>query len=307
MPYSWDDRDRVNAEIRAGFETCAGRIRKNQWKHYTLEIKGRWKRVPGVTSIIDNLDKSRQLVKWASRVQEAADVETAWRAYAGGAIPSGLSREAFGHLFHQYSDEEKAADKIRRETAELGTKVHALIEHRVREMLGTPEAQNPYPMQCATDEALYVFSGWEEWAREVEFVPIATEFPVFSYRHLYAGSPDVLAWVRRALELVDWKTSNGIYKEMFLQNAAYRRALIDMGVLKENIPGRLVRLPKEPTDPLVTAGSIEDEPVTLEGDDIRYAVFLHLRGMFEWVKKEDAIGLKRWRARKNAARAQEAA
>ena len=59
-------------------------------------------------------------------------------------------------------------------------------------------------------------------AHKVE--PIATEFKIFSRKHMYAGTCDLDAVIDGERCIVDFKTSSGIYPEMLLQTAAYQFA-----------------------------------------------------------------------------------
>lgn len=286
--YRWEDREAIGAEILGRLERAGSGVRK-AGKVYRVQKDGKWTPAPGVTTINGNLDKSRPLLIWATRLQVAADEEVAWRLAKEG-LPPGLSRETFHQMFVDASDKQQAHQKALEEAGNLGTAVHAQIEHAVSVMLG-----RPIPEPTVSDEAMWVFAGWEAWAKENEFLPIVQEFPVWSSTYHYAGSPDVLAWVRRRLRLVDWKTSNGVYGEHWLQNAAYRQALVEMGVLDEVLPGLLVRLPKDVAD---ANDGLETHDVPVEDQEELFGVFKALRTIYPWKKKEDENGLIRWRAKK---------
>lgn len=287
-------------EYRRRLKSAAGLVRKDRWKRYeVLDLTGKWRRALGVTTAIGVLDKPA-LVKWSANVQFDADVATAYRLLMAG-VPAGLSADDFRVMFQQEAGAEKEHQKRLREAADLGTAVHALVEYEVRVMLGEKPKAPDVP-----DEARYIFSGWEEWAKAAEFEPVAAEFQVYSRNHLpYAGTPDVLGWARplvggkrgeRALLLIDWKTSNGLYYEHNIQNAAYRAALIEMGVLGAPVDGLLVRIPKRDGD------TIEEHLVPAADDLSLMAVFNACLTIHPLKKAADEAGLAAWKAKKNAER-----
>jgi hypothetical protein len=296
MTYSWNDRDSVNAGIveRLRLASENGGLRKKGKAYY---LRGEWK--PGVTTVIGCLDKSKPLVTWSARVQFEADEETAWGLYGEGLVP-GLPRETFKQMFEDRAGKTRQHQKLLQEAADLGGHVHSMIEHHVRSMIGEKARMPTIP-----DEALYVFEGWEQWAKDTLFLPVATEFPVFSVKHAYAGSPDVLGWAlprimlgvwkEPRLCLIDWKTANGIYGDHSLQNAAYRHALVEMGVLGEDIDGLLVRLPKKSDEP----EPFEEAIVPREDFGRHLEAFVHLRGVYPWKKRDDEEGLARWREKRD--------
>ena len=105
------------------------------------------------------------------------------------------------------------------------------------------------------DEALWAFMAWEDWARSVKLEPLFIEQVVFSRRHGYAGTLDLLARVNGELAVIDFKTSKAIYGESFLQNAAYQTAIAEMGHATP-AAGYIVRVPKTQTDPAFEARRI---------------------------------------------------
>jgi len=68
---------------------------------------------------------------------------------------------------------------------------------------------------------LAAWAAWCAWreAREVQFV--ATEVPMVSQRHRFAGTPDAIGYVNGELTVLDWKTSSGIYDDHLMQCGAY--------------------------------------------------------------------------------------
>jgi len=63
-----------------------------------------------------------------------------------------------------------------------------------------------------------------KWAYEVDLRPIHVERCIFSKEHQFAGRLDMEALVNGNRSIVDIKVSNGIYRDMILQTAAYALA-----------------------------------------------------------------------------------
>ena len=96
-----------------------------------------------------------------------------------------------------------------------------------------------------------------------------------------------LAEVNGQLTVVDWKTGKAIYPEAYLQNAAYRHALREMGH-GDPVQGIIVRLPKNTEDPEFEAQIIPDSEESL------FQTFLHTFELWKWNQKgEEAYQAKR--------------
>jgi hypothetical protein len=101
---------------------------------------------------------------------------------------------------------------------------------------------------------------WEDWANSAALEPVAIEETVWSDRHGFAGTADLVARVDGAMTLLDWKTGKAVYPEAWLQNAAYRVAWNECS---ENgrppvTRGIVVRLPKVEGDPAPEAVEVTD-------------------------------------------------
>lgn len=303
--YRWADRDAINDDLKARLKKARRYIRKDRWKRYEILRGAAWERVVGVTSAIGVMDKPA-LVKWAANVQAEADEQAALDMYLDG-TPTGLSPQAWLAMFRDRVGHTRKHLDILKKAGDLGTAVHALIEERVGELLGE---SRPIPDNVTiTDEALYVFTGWEEWQERVQFMPVATEFPICHRGLGYAGTPDVLAWLNPypdvegcepQLMLPDWKTSSGLYWEHDIQNAAYRTALIDMEVLTEPIDGYLLRVPKSLED----QKPFEGHTVSKDDDERLMGVFKACLTIHPVKTIEEKAGLERWKATKAMERAQ---
>jgi len=244
----------------------------------------------GVTSIIGCLDKSGPLSSWAARVQYETDELAAYRLYENG-LPDGLALAHFQTLFRIETGGPGAFRAHRDAAADLGEALHALVEHRVKQMLGLDE---PHPE--ASDEALQLFTVWERWAREVRLEPYAVEFPVLDREQRVAGTVDLLGRVDGRVAQVDWKTGADIYAAAHLQSAAYRWLMRRMGVTDTLVPGVIVRLPKQEGEGV---HAVWTDPAR---DEELIEVFLALCRVYPWKREEDRKSLAQWKARRAVAR-----
>jgi predicted RecB family nuclease len=114
----------------------------------------------------------------------------------------------------------------------------------------------------------------------VALEPLWIEQVVWSDRHRYAGTVDLVARVEGRLTVVDYKSGKRVYQEAHLQLAAYAAALAEMG--HEDCPhGCIVRLPKVAEDVF--------EVVPCPPRDQLLPVFLHLRAVWAWANEEGGV------------------
>lgn len=208
------------------------------------EIDGR--DLPSVTTILGVIAKPA-LVKWAERtateevVNAAADLYEDMSRAAGGASP--LSRPGYVATLNTRLGKQRKSAREMAKAQEIGTQAHALVEWRLREMMGQP-GKRP----AATPPAEWAFQAWDAWRESVHLKPLWVEQVCYSLAHGYAGTLDLLAEVNGRRMLIDWKTSKAIYAEYHMQNAAYQVAVEEMGHGPVE-GGLLVRLPKTEVDP----------------------------------------------------------
>ncbi len=123
----------------------------------------------------------------------------------------------------------EAADKISKESAEFGTKVHKLVEQDLLEPVGlevTPEGQ------CAAKILSYI--------KEYRIVPLfhvwpdSLEVEVSDKKLGLIGHFDMAALICGEAYIVDFKTSNKMRKSFPLQKAAYAKMANKMFGVKIN-------------------------------------------------------------------------
>ena len=111
-----------------------------------------------------------------------------------------------------------AAEAMKNKSAEEGTLVHEIIE---KLLLGHPT--------MIPDTVAPIVAAFEDLQHQHHIVPHQVETRIFSRRHGYAGTIDVLAEVDGILGVLDIKTSQAIYRDYGIQTAAYVEALHESG------------------------------------------------------------------------------
>ena len=223
---------------------------------------------PGVTTVIKTLD-APSLDEWKVRVQ----VEGTARAAYSNPPMENEPLDGYVARLKKLGAEEYEHQRLADEAAKVGVDGHALIEHAVKEMLGQkPEA----PKVC--EEAVFRFSGWRQWAKDVGLKPLASESRLFNEAHDYCGTLDCLALAEGRPTLLDWKPTAVLYPERRLQSAAYRKALASMGW--PEMDGAIVCIPRE-------GGDIQMLYAEPPGPalDATFDVFLSLLQVYRWQRE----------------------
>jgi len=199
-------------------------------KSHAYTVDGRI--VPGVTSIIQIIGKPA-LMYWAVNcaVQHVASVWKAGEGFTADEIKAHLMTAKAAH------------QRIAREAAGLGTKVHEWIRAYVVESIhikGVPRLL--LPEDATARKGCEAFLRWQGEHR-VEFTE--TERKIYSKEHHYAGTLDAVATINGKPAIIDFKTSSGIYDEMRYQLAAYQQAWNEEHENEKATDCWLVRLDKK--------------------------------------------------------------
>lgn len=197
------------------------------------------KQVPGVTTILGVLNKPA-LVPWANRL--------------------GL----------QGIDTSKYVD----EAASIGTLAHAMIA----ESLGGVKVPHDDFTAAQLARAQHGVAAFEKWrADQQDFIVCMLEVPLVSEVYRFGGTIDCLALINGVLELIDLKTSSGVWPEHFYQVSAYWKLLQENG---QEIKGaRILRIGR-------TEGEGMEEH-TLSGRQILngWHLFEHCLAIYQLKKK----------------------
>jgi hypothetical protein len=219
--------------------------------------------LPSVTTILSAMNKPA-LVPWAAK-QERLLIQRI-------AEETGYNADAFTRRVR----ETKYACYTKLDAAgEIGTMIHDAIEASIKGL--TIPVLGP--------EATQAFAAWRTWADEAKLEALMPEQTVYSVSHGYAGTADLIGRAdhrgERWLFCADWKSSSGLYLEHYLQIAAYREAIREMGhFTDEPMHGLLVKLPKTTKDKM-------GEPVFIHSDELdgHLKTFLAVKEVWVGIKK----------------------
>jgi genome maintenance exonuclease 1 len=240
---------------------------------------------PSVTHILTAINKPA-LVPWAARQERQAVSEAAAALYgelaaAGSRYPASWFASALAAKLGTV----KAHQRTLEREGDIGGQAHRAIEWLLRTALGA--AAGPKPAISAP--ALIAVQAFKAWALRVSLKPVLVERIVYSKKHRYAGTLDLLARVEGRLTMIDFKTGKAVYDEAHLQAAAYAAALEEMGY-REPAASLIVRLPKVAGDPPVEVVPVPPRAALLP-------VFLATRQLWEWTYANDQAFKARTRKR----------
>ncbi len=158
-------------------------------------------KVPGVTTIIGRFKDSGGLLYWACEQGKAIER---------------------GEISKLYDKRDEAAD--------AGTLAHALVEAHI-----AGEAMPVIPDTKTGEQAFQGFQNYIHWQEDNRIQVIKQEMELVSELYLFGGCPDALGVDSRGtLNILDWKTSNGVYQDYLIQIAAYKQ------LWEENNPDKLI-------------------------------------------------------------------
>jgi len=165
-------------------------------------------RVPGVTTITNQLSKGEALVAWA------------W------------------NLGMKQIDYRKFRDK----TAEIGTCAHYLVQcHLSKE---TPDLTEFSP--DVIDKAENSLISYFEWEKSHIIEPLLLEEQKVSEIYKYGGTVDCYCLLNGVPTLIDFKTCNAIYDEQIMQVSGYRQLLLESGLEVKNV--HILRIGRDETE-----------------------------------------------------------
>ncbi len=134
-------------------------------------------------------------------------------------VTSIISIKAKPALYKFYADhgDFATAEAMKNKSAQEGTLVHDVIER----LLTSQEVPIP-------DAVKPIVDAFREFRNQHDIVAHQIETKIFSKKHGYAGTIDVLAEVDGKLGILDIKTSYAIYRDYGIQTAAYVEALYEL-------------------------------------------------------------------------------
>jgi len=208
-------------KVKLIFKEKAIRDNKIHWFEHPDGTK-----IPGVTSITGQVDKSGPLMGWA--VKMAGEyIKTQWTPF-GEVLKQikfkpkveidGLEKvEGLWVVNEELIDKAKREYRqVKIEAANIGKEVHKLCEQWIKgERIKMPEDRR----------VKNGFIAFQKWIMDREGIKINTsESPIYSKKYEYAGIMDWDGEDNGELVMGDFKTSSGIHNEMRYQLAAYWQA-----------------------------------------------------------------------------------
>ena len=175
----------------------------------------------------------------------------------------------------EYDSAQKAAAgiyQVRDRAADRGSMVHSMIEALFR---GAPVETDSMP-----EHVRGYYAAFWSWVAATQPKPVYAETNVYSDKHGYAGTLDLIAaFPDKKLKMKDFKTSSGIYPEMGLQLEAYRNCDFILPRGQDPTPIPMPPVAETGIVLLMPDGTYMDRP--MRGD---LEVFLALKRVWEWSK-----------------------
>lgn len=189
-------------------------------KHvYTLDGRP----LTGVTTILGVIGKPF-LINWAANmvaqyIKDHCDVD----------------EEGIYDVSAEQLEKAKTAHTRKKEEAgAAGTAVHEIIEGIIKNAI---DNNNGYLAETSHENKQV--NNFLEWANGTNVRFLDSEKRLYSAKHWYAGTADIICEIDGQKYIGDIKTSSGIYPEHFIQCAAYAEAAKEMG-LYDNFHGVII-------------------------------------------------------------------
>lgn len=218
--------------------------------------------IPSVTTVLKAIDKSGPLVGWAKRETARCAVENL--EMVARMVESGGKQSAIDWL-------KKIPDYQRETSADLGSRIHVLVEKIAR-------GEEP----LVTAEELPFVTAYREFVARYRPAFLAAEEMAFSLRWDYAGTLDAVAVIDGETWLLDWKTGSGIYPETGLQLAAYANA----DFIGRTGTAKKFRIPKASRYGVVHIRPEGARLIEYRVTPATFKAFLYARRMHEWLEGE---------------------
>lgn len=161
-----------------------------------------------------------------------------------------------GTEYYEFLKNAKGAFRRKtKEAAESGTIAHDYIENHICERKQPKELILKINKDEKAKNSIKAFDKWEK-EHKVEW--LASELVIGSELHEFGGTLDGIAYVDAIPTLIDFKTSQQISEDYFLQTAAYSIALEEMGL--KTLQRIILRIPKDGSEfeTLTLQNNLED-------------------------------------------------
>jgi hypothetical protein len=218
--------------------------------------------VYGVTSITSVISKPG-LVYWAANVGAQRFTEF---------VKPGLVLDEV--IIKQIADVIRSAHvESKNKSADIGTMIHEWLEQFLKAGL----EKKPLPKMPVNPEMRNAIEAFLAWTKQNKVKFLESERKVYSIKYKYAGTCDAVATVNGKPTIIDFKTGNSVYPEMFLQTVAYQKAL-EEETGKKFTHNLILRLYKEIPD----EGIPPFEVIETTNHEENFEIFLAAKRIYEW-------------------------
>ena len=184
-------------------------------------------KIPSVTKVIDSVTP-KPLTDWAATAGANWWIDNRDRRSRGGGDEEFL-----------YNGIRNAYKEIGDTAKDIGSEVHKWIELYIKVKMIDGETVTEYP-----DQVKVPMENFHKWLKTRTIEWLACEEKIYSKAWKFAGTVDAVARINGKLCVIDFKTSAKVYKEYYLQLAAYSEAISSM--MGEDVDlAVIVRLDKE--------------------------------------------------------------
>ncbi len=225
----------------------------------------------GVTSIVNIINKPA-LTYWAANKGAEVFLEN---------MKAGVALDEI--QIKQMADMIKTAHtQTKNKAADIGTMIHLWLEGFLKAGI----AKKPLPKKPINPEMKNAVNSFLEWTKKNKVKFTETERKVYSQKYKYAGTCDAIATINGKPTIIDFKTSNAVYPESFLQTVAYQAA-IEEETNKKFTHNLILRLSKEnhqkgiePFEVLETTNHREN-----------FKTFLACKKIYEWQQEIKKVAI----------------
>jgi len=241
-------QDLYNGEIKLRFYPNSHR--------YKIEGEKIWRvSATAVTGIVGG-EKTNLLTNWAQNQYQMA--LHAWLESA----KEPLSKMEVEEAINKCRD---ATEQEKNRTADVGTVVHDYAEaFGLAKINGDPIPDVP---EITSEQMFNGIEAFLTWVKNNEVEFIEAEKLVYSKKHGYVGTLDLLAKVNGKLTLIDYKTGKYVYDEHYYQVAGYKMAWEEEhGKVQKAL---ILHFDRE-------TGMLGEYPITLTECKHNQKMFLHL-------------------------------
>lgn len=194
---------------------------------------GEQKKYPAY-SVIKKIIVSQGLIRWLKKSnannrtqEEIYQIIQDNKEQGASAIANAVWTSIFTGTGEDYADDQR----------NIGSHIHWLIEQHL----------SGHDVGKVEEPFTYAWGQFLEWQKlhTIEVLPEGLELELVSLTHRFGGTIDCVATIDGQLEIVDWKTSSGIFNDYPVQVAAYR------ALWNSNMPdrpinsARIIRIPKK--------------------------------------------------------------